>query len=328
MAILEITMLFLGSIIGAGFATGAELMTFFGKFHLPICFIALIVGGTMFLMIAFEILLFYPQKQRTPQSLNYHKKYKTFLDIVFVMIYLILFTAMTAGISKITNPIICLISLAISTIVVLFGINHLSRFNLYVMIIIITLIITTALPHLPTKNINSAKSIWIYTPQLTFWALLYAGLNCFMFPELIHVSAQKHKRHTLFFAGFFTALLVTILITLIMTTIYDTNTQDAGIPLLAATPNYITIIIVLLAILTSQYTTLFAIVQRTQKIMPKTQNKPLLTTICICLFALFGSLLGFNRIIQFGYPIIGAITCFYLLFSFLTKFWRFFQHHH
>lgn len=326
MAILEITMLFLGSIIGAGFATGAELMTFFGKFHLPICFIALIVGGTMFFMITFEILLFYPQKQQT-QSPNHHKKYKIFLDVVIVMIYLILFTAMTAGIAKITNPIICLISLVISTTVVLFGINHLSRFNLYVMIIIITLIITTALPHLPTKS-TTAKSIWIYTPQLTLWALLYAGLNCFMFPELIHASAQKHKRHTLLFAGLFTAFLVTVLIALIIATIYDTNTQDASIPLLAAAPNYITTIIILLAILTSQYTTLFATFQRIQKIIPKTQSKPLLTTTCICLFALLGSLLGFNRIIQFGYPIIGAITCFYLLFSFLTKLWRLFQHHY
>ncbi len=329
MAILEITMLFLGSIIGAGFATGAELMTFFGKFQLPIWFIAIIIGITIFIMITVEILLFYPSQQRCQQLFNHNKYFSIFLDLAFVMIYLILYTAMTAGIFQITNQFTCLVSLFISALVVLYGIYRLTKFNFYIMLITITLIITTALPHLSIKTID-VPAYWHQTPQLFFWTLLYAGLNCFMFPEIIFASAQKHKRHTLLHAGLLTATLITILIMLIMSTIYNTNQQNAVIPLLSAAPNHITMIIILLAILTSQYTALFAIMQRTQKIIPKTKNKPIPALICFCfsLLALLGSFYGFDRIIQFGYPLIGTITCFYLLFSFLMKSWQFFQRRH
>ena len=64
MKIFEITLLFLGSVIGAGFATGAEIITFFGELRLPTWIIAIVIGLTMFAIITLEVLLNYPNKNR------------------------------------------------------------------------------------------------------------------------------------------------------------------------------------------------------------------------------------------------------------------------
>ncbi len=326
MAIFEITLLFLGSIIGAGFATGAEIVTFFGDLNLPVWVTALVVGLSTLLIITLEIILFNQNNITTKYEIKHHTQTKL-LHIVFVMIYLILFTTMTAGIIEITNIITCLLILAISSYIALFGIKKLSKFNLYLVAIIIALIITTALPYLSFKAFIGTMQCWYNFPHLPIRALIYAGLNCFMFPELISTLSQNYKKRTLLFAGIMTAILVTTLVGLILSIIQATNTKSNAMPLLAAVPNKVTITIVLLAIFTSQYTALFALIQRLNKIMPKTKNKPLSTVTCLCLCALTGSLLGFTHIIKIGYPLIGIFTCFYLLFSFLAKFWKPGRHH-
>lgn len=326
MAIFEITLLFLGSIIGAGFATGAEIVTFFGDLNLPIWLTALTIGLCILLIISLEIFLFH---QNTIEITTYTTKPPIrvkLLHIVFVMIYLILFTTMTAGIIQITNTTTCLITLTISGYITLFGIKNLSKLNLYLVMIIIILIITTTLPYLSLKNISTTAPNQHALSRLLIHALIYAGLNCFMFPELISALSRNHKKHTLLIAAFITATLVTVLIGLILSIIQVTNTQSSTMPLLDATPSKATPIIVLLAIFTTQYTTLFALTQSIQKIIPQTKNKPLLTMVCLCLCGFIGSFLGFTHIIKIGYPLIGAFTCFYLLFSFLLKFWQLCQH--
>ncbi len=314
MKIFEITLLLLGSIIGAGFATGAEIVTFFGYLQLPTWVIALIVGLVMSLIIILEVVISYPN-QTQQKTLQQKTTTCKFLYLVFVIIYLILYTVMTAGITQLTNTWICLVSLVLCIHITLFGFQKLSKLNSFIVLIIIVLIITTTLPHL------SFKKNFHYNYQHTFdafyWALLYAGLNCFMYPELIKALAQIHKRRTIILAGIITSLIVAILFGLILSVIKLTNTQTALIPLLAVAPNPITMVVILLAVLSSQYTALFAIIQRLQIMIPATKNKPLLTATLISFLALIGSYCGFNHIIKFTYPLIGGFTCFYLLFSFL-----------
>lgn len=307
MKILECTLLFLGSIIGAGFATGAEIITFFGQFQLPIWLISFTVGISMLSIIVTEIFLSY----------HFPSQNSKIIDITLTIIYFILFTAMTAGIAQITNRIICALSLLISTCLVLFGFKQLTHVNVYLVAIILVLIISTSIPYL--QNIKTITTHWQDIFPNIFRAFLYAGLNCFMFPELIKASTDHYSRKTLIISGIITSILVTILVGLILNTIQSTNTQSASIPLLTATPNAITMLVILLAILTSQYTTLFAILQRYQKIT--TKNRPLKTTIGICISTFICSFLGFNNLIKYTYPLIGAITCAYLLFSCLRFWW-------
>lgn len=305
MKIFEITLLFLGSVIGAGFATGAELITFFGNLHLPTWCIASIVGITILAIISLEIMLYYPTHNQT--------SFNRFTNLCSIIVYFILFTAMTAGVTAIANSGLALLSLVLSAIIVLLGFDKLSRLNTVFVLLIIILVITTALPHLfLTTKLQATK--WIHLPYGIISAFLYAGLNCFMFPELIKAAALKQKKRTLYGAALTTSIFITILVGLILTTIKQTGTTHATIPLLAAAPNPITVLIILLAIITSQYTALFAMMQRYKKIVKKNRS-PLLIITGFCLLAFITSFCGFNQIINFAYPLIGAFTCFFLLFS-------------
>ena len=270
---IETTLLFLGSIIGAGFATGAEIITFFGNFQIPIWLIALIVGLNMFLIITLEIFLFYPKT--TTQTQQPHIKTAKSLDVVFVMIYLILFTAMTAGIAQITNYPTCIISLIFSILIALFGLHRLSHLNLFLVLIIIVLITTTALPHLFTP-LSKQPFQWNQISTIEYWAILYAGLNCFMFPEFITALARKHKRHKIIEAGAFTAILVTILVGLILSTITVTNTKQAPIPLLAAAPTPVT-----------------TIISTSTKTYPQNQKQATVNCSLYLLYCIFGHILWF-----------------------------------
>ena len=321
MKIIEITLLLLGSVIGAGFATGAEIITFFGNLSLPVWCISLIVGITMLGIIMLEILLYFPKdKQHQPIVLSNKKLWTNYIfEIITIVIYFVLFTAMTAGITTITNIWVTIISLACSIAIVLFGFNKLSQLNTYIVFVIITLIITTALPHLTAQNTANFNLSEI--PSGVLWGFLYAGLNCFMFPELIKAVSYRQKRSTLIYSSILTSVIIMLLVGLILTTIQNCQTTNAAIPLLAAAPNPITITIILLAILTSQYTALFAIQQKCTKIFPTIKNRPFLTVVGICFLAFLTSFLGFTHIINFAYPLIGIFTCVFLLISWL-KSWQ------
>ncbi len=314
---IEITMLFLGSVIGAGFATGAEIITFFGKIQLPTWCIAVIVGLTMFVIITLQVLFNYPITKKSKKLELTNTWLNRISDVFFAIIYFVLFTAMTAGITSLLNVGMTIISLIVSLLVVLFGFHRMSHFNTYIVFIIIVLITTTAIPYLLSQSV-STHYIWQHIPVHILSAFLYAGLNCFVFPELIKAAATHHKRSTLLNAGALTAIIITILVGLILTTIKSTNTQNAPIPLLTAAPNFINVIVILLAILTSQYTTLFAINHRLENLLPKKKFR-LIRIIGICTLAFFCSFFGFNTIIKFAYPIIGFFTCVFLLVSWLKK---------
>lgn len=333
MAIFEITFLFLGSIIGAGFATGAEIVTFFGELKLPIWLTASIIGITMFLIMILEILLFYPKSASTNakqikclELKHNYTFFKKLLDVVFIMIYITLFTAMTAGIKQITNFFTCITSLFLCSFIALFNIKKLSKFNAFIVLIIVISIITTAIPHINHAVPHIAYK-WGDVSTATHKGFLYAGLNCFIFPEIIALISKTHRRRIIIISSLITAVLITILTGLILTTIKTTNSASASIPLLTAAPNPFTFIIILLAILTSQYTALLGITQRLHEILPQTKNKPSTTMACICFLSLIISFCGFNHIIQFGYPIIGMFICLYLLFSFFGRFLSFSHHH-
>ena len=317
MAVIEITLLFLGSIIGAGFATGAEIVTFFGMLHLSPWLVAALVGCATLMIIIWEINLICPRtKNEMSVPLTYHPhRFAKIQDMVFIVIYFILFTAMTAGVNQITNVTIGILSLTISAMIVLFGFEKLSHFNFYIVLLIIVLIVTTALPHLAiVKHANNFSDL----PVGIFWAFLYAGLNCFILPELITAAAEHYPRRTLLRASTITALLITGLVGLVLTTITNTNTQNAAMPLYAAAPNHLTMVVILLAILTSQYSALFAITTRVQRFFPIQQKRPFGRIVIICGIALLGSFCGFNQIINFAYPLIGAFTCVYLFLTWLV----------
>ncbi len=310
MGVLTMTMLFIGTIIGAGFATGAEIVTFFGGLGLPLWLIALLVGVAMFALIALSIHCGYTGTHRQHPLLNY----------AFIGLYFIMFTAMTAGVTQLAGVGGSLLSLIVAGMVVCFGFERLTRFNTLVVISIIIVLFGVCFRSLviPLDPITTYHAI----PQGILWATLYAGLNCMMLPELVAAAAPRYRKRTLYTAGLVTAVIIAVLVYLILKTIVITDTADAALPLLACSHHPATFIVILLAMLTSQYAALFAIVQKVQIALPKTKQKTRTVLLGISGLAFIASFCGFNHIVQWGYPLIGVLVSCFLFFSWLLAWWR------
>lgn len=306
MKIFELTMLFIGAIIGAGFATGAEIVTFFNKFALPVWLIAVLVGVTMFCVMSVSILLAKTNSQ--PQT--------TFIGYLFITLYFVFFVAMTAAVTQVAGVFVSLLALVFSGLVVKFGFHKMTRINTFIVICIIIVLFGVCLPHvlLPPRTATN----WHDLPGGMLWAFLYAGLNCFMFPELIAAAVPQHQKRTLYLASLLAAAIIAFFVYMILTAIKFTGTQNAVMPLLATSNHPVTFVVILLAILTSQYSSLFAIVQKAQTL---TLGKKVSTDFIIIIFTILAficSFLGFEKILNIGYPLVGAFICAFLCFSLLV----------
>lgn len=283
-------------------------MTFFGQLALPTWLIALLVGSAMLVVIILTIHLQF--MATTPPNKIW--------SMILISLYWIIFTTMTAGITQIAGSFISVITLILSGVIVLFGLDKLQRLNNIIVLTIIIMLVVICLPH---QTATPTTTFYTQIPAGLGWAFLYAGLNCLTFSELVKAAAQHCSRRTLYGAGVITASLITALVFLILTAIRQTGTQNAAMPLLAIANHPLTMVLIILAILTSQYAALFAMVQKTTNLTKRSIFNPQTWVILYGATAFAGSFFGFSQILNIGYRIIGAVICFSLLFSWLRS-WR------
>ncbi len=307
MTIIKIVMLFIGLIIGAGFATGAEIVLFFGNYNLPIWIISLCVTLSLFALISVMIFIYKPNK-------NLGNKFTSF---ILIILYFVFFTAMTAGIVSIAGLQAGIISLIICAVIATFGFDKLAKINMFIVITIIIVLFFICISYIQNQQIGILN--FKQTPNIVFSALIYSAFNCFAIPQFIDTSQKNNcKKGTLYLAGLISSAIIGALVYLILNAVKFTNTESATIPLLAISNTPITFLIILLAILTSQYSTLFALMQKFQNsnIYKKTHYKTQL--ICVCICAYICSFMGFSQIIALAYPTIGIIIFSYLFFSLIA----------
>jgi uncharacterized membrane protein YkvI len=319
--IIDISLLIVGAVIGAGFATGAEIAAFFGNIPLPAPLLALFIFITHSSLIS--AIIFLRQKGTggdDKYSKNERDRTGVGIKIFTLCLYFVLFTAMTAGIREIANYFICIISLAVSVIVVQCGFDKMAKFNTAIVVAIVVLLPTICLPYL---GLNTHPKTTIDTPiniiRAIIAALLYGALNCCMLDKIIDGCKNKTPAKKLYLSAVLSAVIISAFAYLILTAIRTNNAENFAVPLLSVSNNAVTFIVILLAILTSQYSALYAILSIFAELKPKTKNKN--TPVIIVILLAFGcSFLGFSKLVGIFYPIIGLIIFLFLIFSLLFSF--------
>jgi uncharacterized membrane protein YkvI len=157
-----------------------------------------------------------------------------------------------------------------------------------------------------------------------------------MLDEIIKVANQKTAKRNVIFAVIIAAAIISAFVYLILNAVTATNTQNVPMPFYFISHNSVTFVIIILAILTSQFSALFAITQKmenfnphrfgnTQK-MDKSQQidrnytdkrRKKAAVITTASLAFICSFIGFSKLIETFYPIIGLIFLIYLPLSFL-----------
>lgn len=292
----------ISAVVGAGFATGAELVTFFGSSALSPVVIALVVGVLLFGLMA--ALLFLP---------NTDKQW------LFAPVFFIFFVAMTAGVTELAGAWASAIAVILSVLIVLFGFERMLTANkilmLFALIILLLVVISNFGGKLPVSN--SSTSEW----KTILSALLYASMNCCLLPAIFAEAKKKYSFKKLLYACFAAAITVGFFVLLILTAIRVNNVANAAMPVLALSGSYIIRFAILVCILTSMFAALFNL--KTSNFLghtlPQAPRKDVFMLVAVGSIGYGLSFLGFTKVIGIFYPIVGIAMIGFIVFSFCSN---------
>ena len=231
---LSMVSLMLGAIIGAGFLSGAEPVSFFGTDSVIIT----VVFGVVVMSIVFSV-CFYAFKKLNDKRLCTQIFASEKLYGVVVITSAIVFTAsMLAGIDALWNsfgvlkgvPVLSTITIIAIGIFVPYGVKGLEKLNLVLMpliIIGINLLIFNKLE----INLGKQKSLSF---SRAFSIVVYVFINLFISIPVMIESAKNKTIKTLIFSTISVALLIGVQLIIILGALSKTNYLSESMPLLIA----------------------------------------------------------------------------------------------
>ncbi len=319
--ILSSTFTIIGTVIGAGFISGRELISFFGSsFFLPSVYLTLILFS-----LSFYFVLKSGEEFGGYNSLNERVfgRYKDFTKWVMLICSFIVVAGMIAGIDSLfyqtlnvpkSIPVFSLFTLIFCVLVVRKGVDGISKINLFLVPVVIIFIVLVLLKKqsFEYKFTQSNNIILLFLNPFS-----YVGLNVYLSaPVLCDLGSKKNTNKII--PAITASLLLGISITLILASIYyeGANAINSDMPLLyiiAGNSKIVTIIftvISLLGIITTLLSSLYPLYQTAQK---SKHNK--LTTVLILSGAFLLSRIGLKGIVGYIYPLIGVFGIIYIIIT-------------
>lgn len=293
--VIGLTFLIISSVIGAGFASGAEILVFFGNSTIPAWGIAILVAASMFFFMG--VIIWLNENDFKPPK------------ILFVPIYFLFLVAMTAGVAGLVGWVGAIASLVACIFIVLYGFEKLMGFNKYLIwlvLVVLFFITTTQINFAPRSSHDPVPFQGL--ARTFFSAIIYSGMNMLIFP-IIHRARTKFKPKEIFMSCLLACLILGVLVFLLLYTLR--GYKDTTFPVLMLNDGFLIVVMVFLCIFSSQFIHLFNIDSSSTT---KTTRRPQRLLI-ICSAAFILSLFGFTRIIGFVYPIVGIMMIFFLAYS-------------
>lgn len=329
---LKISMLILGTIIGAGFASGREIITFFGKFGYG-AYPLIILAGVLFFIFIYAFLRIGARvKSVQLQDANaaIFGKFSFIANILVMLNYILVIAAMLSGsdalIEDMTGlPILSIATMVLAAIFVSVGIKGLKGVSA---VLIPALILLTGITciwticmsassmntaaHLPSAE-NSVLQI--------INCLLYVGMNIFLASGVL-TSVELDKK-TIIKASFISSVAITALMLLILSAVFVSPEMvfNASMPILnmAVSLNIgvVALIIIWLAIFTTLIGSVYVV---SNWLLPVIHYR----AAAVCLVLIIGWLLGrqgFQNVVNVTYPISGLFGIIYSAFAlfYLTR---------
>ncbi|MCL2587647.1 MAG: hypothetical protein FWE31_05450 [Firmicutes bacterium] len=289
--------LIISSIIGAGFATGAEILVFFGDSSLPSWAIGLVTTACLFLLML--IIIWLNERGFSPPK------------VIFVPLYFAFLVAMTAGISSLINPLAAIIALGACILIVMYGFEKLAKFNKYLIAFVLTVILIVTILSIGHASVSIPPARQSHGLFRTVWsALIYAGMNMLIFP-IIKQSRTRFSFKKMITATMIASAILGLLVFLLVSTLR--GREDLSFPILQLSDSFLILVMIFLCIFSSQFIHLFNLDTETTR--TNATNGRLLKLAIICAVAFFLSSFGFTKIIGFVYPIIGIFMIIFLMIS-------------
>lgn len=323
----------IGTIIGAGFASGKEIFTFFNVYgfygFIGLLLSAFIIGFTIYK--ALSIIITYNIKSYSNFiSLTVSKS--RFINSVIYNItnifLLVSFIVMVAGFSAYFSQELNLPSLVGSFIIVLLcfltflnNIKSIIKINTFFIPFLIFIILLLGIRNLESfQTIYSAPSSFSFTWLLS--AVLYASYNLvIVFPILISlkdiVKTVKNAKLISCISTFFLIFIAIIIFCLL--NFYFENIKDMELPIVYIASSFGVLfkfvcgVVILGAIFTTAISSGYGFLSN---LNIKSRSHYILLSLLMCLSSVFLSTLGFSTLLNFLYPALGVFRFYTNSFSY------------
>lgn len=330
--IIKVASIFVTSIIGAGFASGQEIMQFFSVYRLG-GFYGVVLAGILFAITGSIVLLrVYNERIRNFEEFlfpTFGWRLGWFIDIAMTLFMLCIFCVMTAGSGDVLSDRLgipfkyaALIMGVICTALIMTNIKGIVTLNTIIAPVLIAGIILIGLSIIFTGNTETFHAS-AYLKDLSdnwfFSSLLYVSYNgilaivimCSLLPYL-------KTRRTAVAGGITGGALLCFTALVIHAAIYQFYPVafEKELPILAILKSFespagsLYAVILWLAMLTSAVTAGFCFAERVGTTMKINRR---IVTVVMCVTAVPLSTLGFSRLISAIYPVFGYLGMFMIL---------------
>ncbi len=314
---LKISAYLLGAIIGAGFASGKEIVSFLGKDGLGIgnavvCAIFVFVLCGSFLLSAH----FAGGGGFSAVNKTLFPRMHCFFDICVAFNALIVLSAMTAVVTEIGNnfyplkQIYSVVFLLFVVFIVYKGQTWVLNGSYIMMFFIVAVIIAVS-----TENFSSGESILEQRFSVKN-CFSYISMNMFLSAGAMLSHNRLSKRQRVAVAGI-VAVCVGALIFTLAFAIRCAGCEGENIPIFALSSRlgkiayYLSVVLLILSAIT---TSTAAVSEVSHFLSPVTGKKTALSVAVIAGFTL--SLFGFEKVVEQFYPVIGILGGIYFIFVF------------
>lgn len=311
--IFSLSMLIVGTIIGAGFASGKEISSFFGKNISP--FVAPIVGLGIFLLCYMFCSIGRLFKSRDFSEVNSKLLGKLHIvaDIFLLLNSLIVLSGMLSGMDSLFDPLFpiapaySIISGVICAIIVSKGLKGLLGGNSIIVPFIVMFIVLIC-----CFNIGKPDFSFAFKPFTIPAVIIYVCMNIMLACTVLTTVDEKPK--TVFWASLIAALIMTILMLIIILTLNSSNV-DSDMPLItiAAKTNKILYYIALAAVATSIFTTMMTALSGLSSWLTPLTGDARFSVAVSLVAGLIVSNLGFENVVAYLYPVIGLAGIIYVI---------------
>lgn len=334
---IKIAFLFVGTIIGAGFASGKEILVFFGNSGVFFIYASLLCFALFSAVAIFFMLKAKDKKLYTLKDLSKHtfKSGSGVFSVFIIICHIIILAGMLACVDalfkevlnvKFDFPLFSLFTLILACIVVSFGINGLIEVNTVIVPLILIAILLIAIfakrpeEGLIVNDVLAQDNIF----KTTLNVCVYVGMNMLLtFGILINPCKKLEKKHiylgSILGAAFISLMLFVVGVTLLnspeavikddMPLLFLTNDMHVVFKLVCAC-------VILCGIFMSVIASIFPVAEYTRTYI---KNK-YLNIIIVAVAGFVLSRIGFSAIVGILYPIMGVIgVVFIVLFYILTR---------
>lgn len=329
--VFSVAFLILGIVIGAGFASGKELVTFFGSSAPVTSFLIIIMGLLIFYIVYIFIRIgkFIKPKTLSDITKAVFKGYAPIFDIVLVISLFIGVIAMLAGADAVAGdafvdynfPYASIILSMLVVIIVSGGLNSLLKANSVVVPIMIILVLVVTIGFLGFgvhENVTLIKDTsFIGVGSSIFSMLLYVCMNMLAVTILVAEIGPIIKNKQAKRIGLLSSLLVVMCVVLVLLSLFSSSDFiiNSEMPMVKVAYNLGSVFggIYSLVIMFGIFTTVIACGFAVNNWFRMYVKDKVLSISIVMFVAFLISRLGFGAIVELFYPIEGLFGLFFII---------------